>query len=107
MKRFPHNAQVFFLTDLEGVIHYHNHSFLFYHAGMVIYVYRTPKNNYYEVPNPRPIQRKKIHFVSPNSPKQYINAIFIRINSIYVRQLKTEDCSRTEHNQHTHSTAEI
>ena len=30
----------------------------FYHARMVIYVYATPENKYYELPNPRPIQRK-------------------------------------------------
>ena len=46
---------------------------------MVIYVYPTPENKYYELPNPRPIQRKKIHFVSPNFPPKIINRIFSRI----------------------------
>ena len=39
---------------------------------MVIYVYPTPENKYqyYELLNPRPIPRNKIHFVSPNSPNK-------------------------------------
>ena len=38
----------------------------FHHAGMVIHVYVTPENKHYELPNPRPMQCKKIHFFSPN-----------------------------------------
>ena len=68
---------------------------------MVIYVYPTPENKYYEFPNPRPIQHKKIHFVSPNSPQKILTLFSVGYIFIFTRQLKTEDCSCTEYNQHT------
>ena len=72
-ERFLHIAQGLFLTDLLGrryslSIYTTTIVNLNYHAGMVIYVYPTPENKRYELPNPRPIQRK---IIQPEFPPKY------------------------------------